>query len=174
MNMQFMNRQRRFKATAWRDLIAGTVRTVLDTEAVGQTWQQNLEPQVGVTLIGPRLMRQINRDTRQVDRLTDVLSFPMLDMKNGRLRRPLTAADLSDPFSARPGLFLGDILISLDRAQKQAENYGHSMEREVAFLAIHGLLHLFGYDHEKPADEALMLSRQQDILAILGLDRSYV
>ncbi len=166
-----MNRQRRFKTTAWREMIAGVVRAVLGAEPIGQIWQQKIDPQVGVTLIGPRLMRQANRDTRQVDQLTDVLSFPMLDMKNGSLRVPLSDGDLSDPFAACPGLFLGDILISLDRAQEQAECYGHSMEREVAFLTVHGMLHLLGYDHETAADETLMLTRQTDILAILGLER---
>lgn len=86
---------------------------------------------------------------------TDVLSFA---------QREGEAADPDD-------LMLGDIVISIDRALAQAEEYGHSAEREVAFLAVHGLLHLLGYDHEQPEDEAVMMGTTETILAAVGLER---
>jgi len=90
----------------------------------------------------------LNREFRQVDKPTDVLSFP----------------------SDEPG-FLGDIAISVPCAIRQAAEYGHSIEREIAFLTVHAMLHLFGYDHIEPAQEEAMRSRQREILAIAGVER---
>lgn len=91
-----------------------------------------------------------NRDYRSVDRPTDVLSFP---------------ADEGDDLLAPPDGFLGDIMISVPRAEQQGRELGHSTERELAFLTVHGMLHLLGYDHIDPEDEKLMLSRQRAIMA---------
>ncbi len=93
-------------------------------------------------------IHQLNREFRQVDKPTDVLSFP----------------------SDEPG-FLGDIAISVPCAVRQAEEYGHSVDREIAFLTVHAMLHLFGYDHIEPQDEEIMRSRQRDILAAAGMER---
>lgn len=90
----------------------------------------------------------LNREFRQVDKPTDVLSFP----------------------SDEPG-FLGDIAISVPCAIRQAAEYGHSIEREIAFLTVHAMLHLLGYDHIEPAQEEAMRSRQREILAIAGVER---
>ena len=93
-------------------------------------------------------IHKLNREFRQVDKPTDVLSFP----------------------SDEPG-FLGDIAISVPCALRQAEEYGHSVEREIAFLTVHAMLHLFGYDHIEPKDEEIMRGRQRDILAAAGVER---
>ena len=90
----------------------------------------------------------LNREFRQVNNPTDVLSFP----------------------SDEPG-FLGDIAISVPCAVRQAQEYGHSVEREIAFLTVHAMLHLFGYDHMNENDEDVMRSRQRDILAAAGMER---
>lgn len=90
----------------------------------------------------------LNKEFRQVDKATDVLSFPSDD----------------------PG-FLGDIAISVPCAVRQAQEYGHSVEREIAFLTVHAMLHLFGYDHMNENDEDVMRSRQRDILAAAGMER---
>jgi probable rRNA maturation factor len=116
-------------------------------------------------------MRRINKEFRQIDRLTDVLSFPMLQLNDGKLEEQFSEADLLDPGAANPVLMLGDILISVDMAAEQSRQYGHSLEREIGFLALHGLLHLLGYDHISPGREALMVRKQKKILDSLSILR---
>lgn len=94
-------------------------------------------------------IRQLNKQYREIDKATDVLSFP----------------------SDEPE-FLGDIAISLPRAKKQAEEYNHSVEREVAFLVAHSMLHLFGYDHMEKSEEEVMRQKQREIMKEAGLDLS--
>jgi probable rRNA maturation factor len=102
-------------------------------------------------------LHDLNRDYRDVDRPTDVLSFAQLEGPG---------AD----FAARGGtLQLGDIAISVERARQQAETYGHSFDRELAYLFVHGLLHLLGYDHEVDAEQAVMRRVEEDALAADGL-----
>ena len=101
----------------------------------------------------------INRDERGVDRATDVLSFPMLEHRNGE--GPVEETD----FDPETGLLpMGDIVVSLERAQAQGEEYGHGLKRELAFLICHGYLHLRGFDHMTPEDEAVMMPLTEEIL----------
>ena len=116
-------------------------------------------------------MRSINREFRQIDSITDVLSFPMLHLFDGFLDVPVNKTDLIDPDTENPILFIGDILISIDRAYDQAEQYGHSPEREIAFLALHGMLHLLCYDHITQEREMVMINKQKTILQLLDLHR---
>ena len=116
-------------------------------------------------------MRRINAETRQVDSLTDVLSFPLLEAVDGQLTQPLQIQDFDPDQSDEPTILLGDIVISLDRAFGQAKEYNHSNQREVAFLAVHGLLHLIGYDHLNETQEKIMLKKQKQILDQIGLGR---
>jgi probable rRNA maturation factor len=102
----------------------------------------------------------LNREFRGVDASTDVLSFPQLE-----------AAGPTPPVPADAPLPLGDIVVSLQRAEAQAHEYGHARARELGFLLVHGLLHLLGYDHETPAEAATMQARQDAILHALGLHR---
>jgi probable rRNA maturation factor len=109
-------------------------------------------------------IRELNRAHRRVDAPTDVLSFPL----------QLPADDAADaPFVLPPGelVHLGDLVLSWPRAIAQAAQYGHSVARESAYLAVHGVLHLIGYDHERPADARAMRSREEAILAALGVPR---
>lgn len=124
-----------------------------------------------VSFVGPVVIRRENRNARRIDRITDVLSFPMLDMTDGQTVRRITDADVDDPGSAQRRLFLGDILICIDQASRQAIEYGHSLEREIAFLALHGMLHLFGYDHDTGEREQQMIKRQNELLELLELSR---
>jgi probable rRNA maturation factor len=102
-------------------------------------------------------MRTLNNQWRGIDRTTDVLSFPMLD------NNELAAAKTS-----RIPVILGDIVISAPKAERQARQIGHSLEREMTFLVVHGLLHLFGYDHETGKDdEARMIARQRELMEAL-------
>ena len=104
------------------------------------------------------------RDRRSIDRATDVLSFPVRDAKNGDIT-------VSDEDFYEGYLSLGDIVISLERAKEQAEEYGHSFEREAGFLTCHSMLHLLGYDHIDEADRAIMRKKEEEILKKLKLTR---
>lgn len=112
-------------------------------------------------------IRIINREHRGIDKPTDVLSFPLIEYSNGE---PCIKPGDIDPVSGR--VFIGDIIISADKALEQAQKYGHSRNREFAFLAVHGALHLLGYDHESEEDERTMFSIQEDILKEMGLPRT--
>jgi probable rRNA maturation factor len=112
-------------------------------------------PEVSMTFTDNEGIRELNRVHRDIDRATDVLSFPMFDFE-----------DESEELEGA----LGDIVISLERAQEQAETFGHSFEREVAFLCVHSMLHLLGYDHELGEKEDMdMRRRQSEIMTRLGL-----
>lgn len=115
---------------------------------------------VSLTYTDNEGIRAINREYREKDAATDVLSFPMFDPETEEIYAlDGTAAEL------------GDIVISLERAKEQAETFGHSMDREVAFLSVHSTLHLLGYDHERSAEEdALMREKQRAIMKKLGLE----
>ena len=105
-----------------------------------------------IVLTDDQTIHAYNRDYRNVDRPTDVLSFP---------------ADEGDELTAPPDGFLGDVIISVDTAKRQAAELGHSVEREIAFLTVHGMLHLLGYDHIDPDDEAVMTARQREIITVI-------
>ena len=114
-------------------------------------------------------IRRINREQRSVDSETDVLSFPMLDLAPGE--KPKPSSENIDPETGI--VFLGDIVISLEKARQQAEEYGHSAERELGFLTVHSVLHLLGYDHEGGERQAAeMRGREELILDMLGLVRN--
>jgi probable rRNA maturation factor len=119
-----------------------------------------------ITLTDNETIREINRDHREVDKATDVLSFPLLDFVDGHAQ--IQPGDL-DPDTNR--VLLGDIIISVEKAQEQAENYGHSFEREMAFLTVHGMLHLLGHDHQTESEEKIMFGKQDAVLEEMGLKR---
>ncbi len=111
-------------------------------------------------------IHQTNLETRGVDRPTDVLSFPMFELKPGEKPSP----DWADPDTDK--VLLGDMMISLERANAQAAEYGHSPEREVCYLAVHSTLHLLGYDHlDEGPMKAQMRAREEAILETLGITR---
>ncbi len=113
-------------------------------------------------------IRELNREHREIDRATDVLSFPMLELSPGE-KIEVSPLELDEETGT---VMLGDIVISAERAKAQAEEYGHSEEREISFLTVHGVLHLLGYDHElSDEDEKLHFSRQEEILESMGIRR---
>jgi probable rRNA maturation factor len=118
--------------------------------------------ELSVTFVSNERIREINSEYRKKDSATDVISFAMEEM--GEEEMEIVGADMPR--------VLGDIIISIERTQEQAEEYGHSFERELGFLALHGFLHLLGYDHMEPDDEKEMFAKQKEILDQYGLTRS--
>ncbi|WP_108669609.1 rRNA maturation RNase YbeY [Peribacillus acanthi] len=125
--------------------------------------KENIEPdtEISITFVDNNQIREINKEYRGKDTPTDVISFAMEEMGEDEIQ--IVGMELPR--------VLGDIIISIDRTKEQAEDYGHSFERELGFLALHGFLHLLGYDHMTEADEKKMFSKQKDILDAYGLQR---
>lgn len=129
------------------------------------------EAEVNLTLTDNEGIHAINKEFRQIDRPTDVLSFPMLSYEApGDFS--FLEEESDEDFNPDTGeAILGDIVISVDKVLEQAESYGHSPLREYAFLITHSMLHLFGYDHMEPEDAALMEKKQKEILEELQILR---
>ena len=122
--------------------------------------------EISVMFVDDEEIQVLNKLHRNIDRSTDVLSFPMFEYdENGEI-----IEEYSD-FNKNGELLLGDIVISLEHAEAQAEEYGHTFLRELGFLTVHSMLHLFGYDHMTDEDEKEMFSYQKEILEEMGLKR---
>ncbi|MDT2756541.1 rRNA maturation RNase YbeY [Enterococcus asini] len=121
--------------------------------------------EMSVTFMDNAAIQEINRDYRGKDAPTDVISFALEETGKGEVPVVFEAGD--NPFPRE----LGDLMISVERAKEQAEEYGHSFERELGFLALHGFLHINGYDHMTPEDEKEMFTLQKEILDAYGLKR---
>lgn len=147
------NEQSRISVTpALRGLIRRAIGQALKYEKF------NPEAELSVTLTDNGSIREMNNEYRGIDRATDVLSFPLYE---------------AGEIPKENGVCLGDIVISLERAEEQALEYGHSFEREVAFLCVHSVLHLLGYDHELgEKQEKEMFAKQEDILKKMKLTRN--
>ena len=129
------------------------------------------EAEVNLTLVDNEEIHTINREYRNIDRPTDVLSFPMLSYEAAGDFSKLED-DYDDNFNPDTGeILLGDIVISVDKVAEQAESYGHSQKREYAFLIVHSMLHLFGYDHMTPEEAADMEAKQRQILDKMNITR---
>lgn len=141
-------------------LIRRTIRTALAAEGLTAPCE------VDVLLTDDDGIHEINRELRQVDRPTDVLSFPEFELTPGQLPGPEDA----DPGT---GLIpLGDMVLSMERVAAQAREYGHSKRRELSYLVTHSVLHLLGYDHlDEGPMKAQMRAREEAIMALLGLER---
>ena len=129
------------------------------------------EAEVNVILTDNQAIQEINREHRQIDAPTDVLSFPMVDYEAPSDFDHVEDA-VEDYFNPETGeLMLGDIVISVDKVEEQAEKYGHSQTRELAFLVAHSMLHLCGYDHMEEEERLLLEARQNEILERRGYTR---
>jgi len=129
------------------------------------------EVQINVLLTDNEGIREFNSQYRQIDRETDVLSFPNLDYEvpgDFEIDEEMEA-DYFDPDTGE--LILGDIIISVEKVAEQSESYGHSKKREFAFLVAHSMLHLCGYDHMEPEEAAIMEEKQEAALTKLGITR---
>ena len=128
------------------------------------------ESEVDITLTDDAAIQEINKEFRQLDKSTDVLSFPLIEYKSAGDFSDLENQD--DIFNPETGeAMLGDIVISVEHVLKQAEEYGHSIKREYAFLIAHSMLHLMGYDHMTPPEAKVMEEKQENILNALNITR---
>jgi probable rRNA maturation factor len=153
-------------------------------------WEEGLDPDlcaVSVSFVSPGEIRELNRDYRATDKVTDVLSFPLCEDVEAeyndflRVREELcqnegkTAQngdfDAAGPEESEPLFELGDIVINKQRAEEQAEAFGHSVEREIVYLATHSVFHLLGYDHETEEDRAAMRAKEEAVMSELGILR---
>lgn len=145
------------------DDIKNAVRAVCETVLAEE--ECDFDAQISITLVDNEAIRLINNEQRGIDRVTDVLSFPMLEFDSD---------GSADGGYEMDGDFvmLGDIVISMERAREQAAEYGHSLLRETAFLTAHSMLHLLGYDHvDNKEDEEIMCEKQEKVLNLLRITR---
>ena len=130
------------------------------------------EVQVNLTLTDNEGIHAINKEYRQIDRPTDVLSFPLIDYEEPNVFPENIEEEAEDYFDLDTGeLMLGDIIISVEKCKEQAAEYGHSVLREYSFLIVHSILHLFGYDHMEDEERAVMEQKQREILDAAGISR---
>ncbi len=133
------------------------LNSVIEETLKYENFTQDVE--ISLTIVTNDEIQKINSKFRNIDRPTDVLSFPLIDFANGE------EPDFTET------VILGDIVISIEKAISQAEEYGHSLERELGFLTAHSMLHLLGYDHIEPEEEKIMFAKQKEILNNIGLKR---
>ncbi len=136
-----------------RKLIKEVIKTTLDYENILN------DCEISITIVDNEEIHRINKKFRNIDTATDVLSFPLIDFNKEKLP------------DKNIKVYLGDIVISIERAEEQAHEYGHSLNRELGFLTAHSMLHLLGYDHIKPDEEKVMFAKQEEILNMMGLRR---
>ena len=128
--------------------------------------EENLENSklfITITLTNPENIQKINKEYRNIDKPTDVLSFPMFEKKE------LDKKIADNDFEYED--ILGDIIISIERVKEQAEEYGHNFERELSYMVVHGFYHLMGYDHIKEEDKNIMRPKEEKILKTLNIER---
>ena len=148
--INFLNEELARKYLEWPKIIETTLSKGAECQEIPP------EAELGVTLGDDEYLQMLNREYRNIDRPTDVLSF---------------ALNEGEEDSSDEEMLLGDIVISVDRVLSQAQEYGHSETRELAYLAIHGLMHIMGYDHEKPEDKKEMRVAEEEVLRALGITR---
>ncbi len=139
------------------EVIKTVVETVLKEEGIVQ------ELEVYITLTHNENIRKINAEHRNIDKATDVLSFPMFE------RDEIPSLKVKNDDSIET--MLGDIIVSIEKVREQAEEYGHSFKRELAYLITHGMLHLLGYDHMIEEEKTVMRKREEEILEKLDIKR---
>ena len=131
-----------------------------------------ISSEISLLFVDNEEIREINNETRNIDRVTDVLSFPMLDYPEKKVFKEVyTENDFSEADFDGENLVLGDIVLSLERALEQSKEYEHSYEREASYLVVHSVLHLLGYDHMEDDDKIKMRKREEEILNALDIRR---
>lgn len=135
----------------------------------------NIDVEVSVVFVDNEQIKEINKRQRNIDKVTDVLSFPMLNYPEGKVYKEVYKDNVFSPEDFDEGeLILGDIVLSLEKAKEQSEDYGHSFLREVCYLTVHSVLHLLGYDHMDEMEKNIMRKREEEILDKFNITREYV
>ncbi len=185
MEISIQNRQRRYKVKLTN------MKTMAEELALGvfcnlkkrkPKWKRHLSfieenSILNLLIVSPLTIRRLNKEWLHKDKTTDVLSFPLLDVTNTDELAKIKAFSHSGKQVHQRNVHqdyrfeLGEIFISYEQAIKQAEEYNHSLERELAFLFVHGLLHILGFDHQTKTDEEEMFGRQKEILVKAGYVR---
>ena len=127
---------------------------------------EGLKLYISITLTNPEQIRKINSKYRNIDKETDVLSFPMFE--KDELETMISQSNMKN---WQIDDVLGDIIISIDKVKRQAQEYGHSFERELSYMCVHGFFHLMGYDHIKEEDKIVMRAKEDEILNLMGITR---
>ena len=140
------------------------VKKVL-SECYKEENMQDSELIITVTLTTPNNIQDINKKYRNIDKATDVLSFPMFEKEEIDLKIKNKQFYTED--------VLGDIIISIEKVEEQARDYGHSFERELAYMVVHGFYHLMGYDHIKEEDKIIMRPKEEKVLSQLNITRNW-
>lgn len=161
------NRQEKVEVVdGFNNIIMNVIEHTLKEEQV------SIECEVSVIFIDNEEIKEINKEHRNIDKVTDVLSFPMLDYPKGKVFKEVYLNyEFSQAELFEGKLILGDIALSLERAQEQSSEYGHSFLREAAYLTVHSVLHLLGYDHMVEEDKERMRKREEEILNSFNLTR---
>ncbi|KHD35164.1 heat-shock protein [Clostridium acetobutylicum] len=150
--------------------LQNTIREVIDYALKEEGMKISYE--VSVIFVDNETIREINRENREVDKVTDVLSFPMLEYGEGKVFKDIyEECDFEDEYFDEGNLVLGDIALSLEKAEEQSKEYGHSFLREAAYLTVHSVLHLMGYDHMVDEDKIKMRKREEEILSHFDINR---
>lgn len=141
------------------DELSSTILTAMESISACALAEHGLPPtaEISLTICDNRTIRALNKEWREIDAATDVLSFPLLTPQ--------------EEIVITGELLLGDIIISLERAGEQAAEFNHSLEREILYLFTHGLLHLLGYEHEQPAEQQVMRLAEEKLLQAVGATR---
>lgn len=148
------------------DIIKELIDYALKNEGV------DIEYEVSVILIDNDSIKKLNKETRNIDSITDVLSFPMLDYPQKKVYKDVYKnIKFGDIYLNEDRIVLGDIALSLERANEQRIEFGHSFVRECAYLFLHSVLHLLGYDHIEEQDKEIMRKREEEILSKFKINR---
>jgi len=155
------NRQNIIEITPeMENFINKVIKAVLEFEKF------DVDYEVSISFVDNVEIKELNRQYRSIDAPTDVLSFPLLEFERNGNNEPVIKDVLIDT-----EISFGDIVISTEKVIEQSKEYGHSQERELAFLLVHGMLHLLGYDHMQESDEKIMFKKQEEILNMLNIKR---
>lgn len=128
--------------------------------------------EISLLFVNNEEIREINNDTRNIDRETDVLSFPMLEYEENKVFKDMYLDyEFDATYKDGDNLVLGDIVLSLEKALEQSKEYNHSFKRECSYLVVHSVLHLLGYDHMNEEEKTIMRKREEEILSKLDIRR---
>lgn len=147
---------------SYEELIQTVVKTCFEEEKL-----TNTQLYLNVILTTPEKIRKANKQYRNIDKETDVLSFPMFQQEE---IQDIIESSLKEDSIMIPEV-LGDIIVSIDRVKEQAQEYGHGVERELAYMIVHGFYHIMGYDHIKEEEKAVMRPKEEEILTRLKITR---